>query len=206
MYADLISDAYKSHVLVWRYQETPEVDSDFKLKSKFNLLKPPPRATASTSQAVNIMSVISGRWRKRPWKTSVLHPWHLNNILPLRWSGMSGWTVRRPVQSHERSDQGGGMEHRARLHPRHHCAGQHRPHLQTTAERRQSNLHGKTHYVLKQLWPSFLSKVRFHICFSVFADAFSSVFTFAEYIYQCLPDGPVRPRHVDQIRYLDGSG
>ncbi|XP_029703628.1 cationic amino acid transporter 2-like [Takifugu rubripes] len=46
-------------ILILRYQEDPVEDTDFQVKSKFNLLKPPPLATASTSQAVTIMTVIS---------------------------------------------------------------------------------------------------------------------------------------------------
>lgn len=42
--------------------------------------------------------------------------------------------------------------------------------------------------------------------YSIFADAFSSVFAYTEYLCQCLPDGPVGHRHMDTICYLDGSG
>lgn len=42
--------------------------------------------------------------------------------------------------------------------------------------------------------------------YSIFADAFCSIFAYTEYLYQCLPDGPVGHRHVDTICYLDGSG
>lgn len=64
-YADLTSDACKSYALVSRYQEAPEQNRDFQLKPRFNLLNPPPRATASTSKAVTIMTVISGRRHRR---------------------------------------------------------------------------------------------------------------------------------------------
>ncbi|TNM98790.1 hypothetical protein fugu_013354 [Takifugu bimaculatus] len=43
-------------ILILRYQEDPV---EVQVKSKFNPLKPPPLATASTSQAVTIMTVIS---------------------------------------------------------------------------------------------------------------------------------------------------
>uniref|UniRef100_H3CUC2 Cationic amino acid transporter C-terminal domain-containing protein n=1 Tax=Tetraodon nigroviridis TaxID=99883 RepID=H3CUC2_TETNG len=45
--------------IIYRYQEAPEQDNDFQLKLKANLFRPPPTATAFTSKAVTIMTVIS---------------------------------------------------------------------------------------------------------------------------------------------------
>lgn len=196
------------YVSVSRYQEDAEEDKDSQAKSRFNPLKPPRTATASTSQAVNIMTVVSGRRHKRPRKTFVprLHfDFSTTSCLCAAVACLVGLCVilTQAIDSLARAEVwsvvlvcilGAVVLFNTGLTFRQPQNGV------------KATFMVKHNYVLEQLWPSFPSQTWLQICFSVFADAFSSVFTCAEYICQFLPDGPVRPGHVDQIRDLDGSG
>lgn len=198
-------------VSVSRYQEEPEEpeqDKDSQPRSRLNPLKPPPRATASTSKAVTIMTVISGRRNKRPWKTFV-SCFYFDVLTTSRLCTEVACLVGLCVILTQAIDSLAKVEAWSVALV---CILGIVVLINTalTFMQPQNSIRAtfmvKHNYVLERLWPLFPSKTWLQIWISVFADAFSSVFTCTEYIHQFLPDGPVRPGHVDQIRYLDGSG
>lgn len=153
-----------NYCLASRYQEDPVEDTDFQVKSKFNPLKPPPVATASTSQAVTIMTVISGAWHKH--RTRAFMPGFYSYILTPSFlcaevMSLVGLcvTLTQAIDALARAEAWSIVLV---------CILGIIVLINTALIYRQpqnsikATFMVKQNYILKQLWPQFLRKIRLH--------------------------------------------